>query len=152
MKAKTKISAPTFFLFDGSYRLSALKTDPRVPVKKPIALTNLSNRLLDRHRWRSGLGRQSVIDRTRLDFQKFYFLPKSKILLEKKVKITFVEVKNNFEISKNRKIAYNCVYIVNFRKIENPQIRSFENLQCKCSYKLFSDFRNLENYVWPRQK
>ena len=42
-----------------------------------------------------------------------------------------------YVISKNRKIDYNCIYIVNFRKLK---FRLFENLQCKCSYNRFSDF------------
>ena len=42
---------------------------------------------------RSDSDKYVIIDRTKLDFLEFYFLPKSKILLEQKVE-HFLEVKN----------------------------------------------------------
>ena len=41
-----------------------------------------------------------IINRSALDFRAFCFLPNQKILIERKVKIIFVEVKNSFSRSK----------------------------------------------------
>ena len=46
------------------------------------------------------------------------------------------DITQNSDFEKS-KIGYKCIYIVNFR---NRKFTISENLQCKCSYKRFSDF------------
>ena len=53
-------------------------------------------------------------ERLTLSKLDFYFLARIKIRSQKKVSSS---QKYKIAISKNRKIAYNCIYIVNFRKL-----------------------------------